>query len=165
MHLPALESALAQPQMTFGGEELYPTLVDKAAVFGYALIKNHPFLDGNKRTGHAAMEVFLVLNGYEIRATVDEQEHVILQVAASEIDREGCTAWLRTHVVAKEGVQLIAEPGCAADALQRSLRSRFQARLTPGVGRTFQEGWRSGWRKSPWSRATIPAPVSRGSRL
>jgi death-on-curing protein len=48
MHLPALESALAQPQMTFGGEELYPTFVDKAAVLGYALIKNHPFLDRNK---------------------------------------------------------------------------------------------------------------------
>jgi death-on-curing protein len=102
MHLPALESALAQPQMTFGGEDLYPTLVDKAAALGSALIKNHPFLDGNKRTGHAAMEVFLVLNGYEIRATVDEQEHVILQVAASEIDREKFTTWLRTHVVVKE---------------------------------------------------------------
>ena len=76
MHLPALESALAQPQMTFGGEDLYPTLVDKAAALGYALIKNHPFLDGNKRTGHAAMEVFLVLNGYEIHADVEEQEHV-----------------------------------------------------------------------------------------
>jgi death-on-curing protein len=102
MHLSALESALAQPQMTFGGEDLYPTLVDKAAALGYALIKNHPFLDGNKRTGHAAMEVFLILNGDEIRATVDEQEHVILQVAASEIDREEFTMWLRTHVVAKE---------------------------------------------------------------
>ena len=102
IHLSALESALAQPQMTFGGEELYPTLVDKAAALGYALIKNHPFLDGNKRTGHAAMEVFLVLNGYEIRAAVDEQEHIILQVAASEIDREEFTTWLRTHVIAKD---------------------------------------------------------------
>jgi death on curing protein len=102
MHLSALESALAQPQMTFGGEDLYPTLVDKAAALGYALIKNHPFLDGNKRTGHAAMEVFLVLNGHEIRATVDEQEHVMLQVAASEIDREEFTTWLRTHIIAKD---------------------------------------------------------------
>ena len=102
LHLPALESALAQPQMTFGGEDLYPTLVDKAAALGYALIKNHPFLDGNKRTGHAAMEVFLVLDGYEIRAAVDEQEHVMLQVAASEIEREEFTTWLRTHVVAKD---------------------------------------------------------------
>ena len=102
MHLPALESALAQPQMTFGGEDLYPTLMDKAVALGYALIMNHPFLDGNKRTGHAAMEVFLVLNGYEIRATVAEQEHVMLQVAASEIDREEFTTWLRTHVVIKD---------------------------------------------------------------
>lgn len=102
LHLPALESALAQPQMTFGGEDLYPTLVDKAAALGYALIMNHPFLDGNKRTGHAAMEVFLVLNGYEIRAAVAEQEDVILQVAASEMDREEFTTWLRTHVVAKD---------------------------------------------------------------
>jgi hypothetical protein len=43
--------------MTFGGEELYPTIVEKAAALGYSLIQNHPFLDGNKRTGHAAMEV------------------------------------------------------------------------------------------------------------
>jgi death-on-curing family protein len=48
------------------------TVVDKAAVLGYPLLKNHPFLDGNKRMGHAAMEVFLVLKGYEIRAAVDE---------------------------------------------------------------------------------------------
>ncbi len=102
MHLPALESALAQPQMTFDSADLYSTLVDKAAALGYTLIKNHPFLDGNKRTGHAAMEVFLVLNGYEIRASVDEQERVILQVAASEIEREEFTAWLRTHIVAKD---------------------------------------------------------------
>lgn len=102
MYLPALESALAQPQMTFDSADLYPTLVDKAAALGYTLIKNHPFLDGNKRTGHAAMEVFLVLNGYEIRAFVDEQERVILQVAASEIEREEFTAWLRTHIVTKD---------------------------------------------------------------
>jgi death-on-curing protein len=88
IHLPALEYALAQPQMAFGGEELYPTLVDKAAL-GYALIKNYPFLDGNKRTGHAAIEVFLVLNGYEIRATVDEQEYVILRVVADACRSQG----------------------------------------------------------------------------
>ena len=74
LNMAALESALAQPHMTFAGADLYPTLVDKAGVLGYALIQNHPFVDGNKRTGHAAMEVFLVLNGHEIRAGVDEQE-------------------------------------------------------------------------------------------
>src|SRR5690242_19069572 len=72
----ALESALAQPQMSFGGEELYPTLVEKASALAFSLVMNHPFVDGNKRVGHAAMETFLVLNGYEIHASVDEQEQV-----------------------------------------------------------------------------------------
>jgi death-on-curing protein len=94
----ALESALAQPRMTFGGEELYPTLVEKAAALGFALIQNHPFVDGNKRTGHALMEVFLLLNGYEIQATVDEQEDVILRVASGSMPRGDFTAWLRLHV-------------------------------------------------------------------
>src|SRR5687767_8318476 len=69
----ALESALAQPQMTFGGEDLYPGLVEKAGALGFSLITNHPFVDGNKRIGHAVMETFLVLNGYEIAASPDEQ--------------------------------------------------------------------------------------------
>jgi death-on-curing protein len=56
--------------MTFGGEELYPTIVEKASALGYSIIKNHPFIDGNKRAGHAAMEVFLVLNGFEISASI-----------------------------------------------------------------------------------------------
>jgi len=101
LNLPALESALAQPRMTFGGDDLYPTLVEKAAALGYSLIQNHPFVDGNKRTGHAAMEVFLVLNGFEIQAAVDVQERVMLQVAAGEMTREEFTDWLRAHVVAK----------------------------------------------------------------
>ena len=86
--------------MTFGGQELYPTLVDKAAALGFSLIQNHPFVDGNKRTGHAAMETFLVLNGYKIRGTVDEQVEVILHVAASEMGRDGFLDWLRQHIQA-----------------------------------------------------------------
>ncbi len=70
----SLESAIAQPMMTFGGKDLYPTLVDKAAALGFSLVMNHPFVDGNKRTGHAAMETFLVMNDLEIFAPVDEQE-------------------------------------------------------------------------------------------
>jgi death-on-curing protein len=50
--------------------------VDKAAALGYSLIQNHPFLDGNKRTGHAAMEIFLLLNNFEIQSSVDEQEEL-----------------------------------------------------------------------------------------
>lgn len=101
--LGALESALAQPRVTFGGEELYPTVIEKASALGFSIIKNHPFVDGNKRTGHAAMETFLVLNGYEIEATVDEQERIILQVVAGELGRNEFTDWLRSHVVEKNG--------------------------------------------------------------
>lgn len=95
--LGALESAVAQPRMTFGGAELYPTVVEKAASLGFSLIQNHPFVDGNKRTAHAAMETFLVLNGYEIRATVDEQERVILQVASGRMNRDAFVRWLNAH--------------------------------------------------------------------
>jgi death-on-curing protein len=84
--------------MTFGGKDLYPSIVEKAAALGHSLIQNHPFLDGNKRTGHAAMEVFLFLNGFEIRSSVDEQETIILQVASGEMDRGAFTVWLRDHV-------------------------------------------------------------------
>jgi len=101
LNLGALESALAQPQMTFGGKDLYPTLADKAATFGFSLIQNHPFVDGNKRLGHAAMETFLVLNGFEISATVDEQESVALQVASGQLDLAGLLAWLGDHLTAK----------------------------------------------------------------
>lgn len=97
----ALESALAQPRMSFGGEDLYPTLVEKAVALGFSLIKNHAFVDGNKRTAHAAMETFLVLNGYEINASADEQERIVLSVAASELDRDAFTAWLQTYTIEK----------------------------------------------------------------
>src|SRR3990170_7055743 len=95
--LGALESAVAQPRMTFSGTELYPTLIEKASALGYSLIQNHPFVDGNKRTGHAALEVFLFLNGHEIKASIDEQYEIVLKVAAGEIKREVFTTWLGEH--------------------------------------------------------------------
>lgn len=96
--LGALESAVAQPRMTFGGQDLYPPIVEKASALGFSLILNHPFLDGNKCTGHAAIETFLVLNGHEIQAAVDEQVAIVLKVASGEMDRDGFTAWLLAHV-------------------------------------------------------------------
>lgn len=82
LDLGSLESAVAQPRMTFNGEELYPTIVEKASALGFSLIQNHPFVDGNKRAGHAAMESFLMFNGYEISASVDEQVKIVLGVAS-----------------------------------------------------------------------------------
>ena len=97
--LGALESAVAQPRMTFNGEELYRTIVEKASALGFSLIQNHPFIDGNKRTGHAAVEIFLMLNGFEISASVDEQVEIILGVASGKMSREVFTNWLQTHIV------------------------------------------------------------------
>ena len=80
-----VQAALAQPMATFGGEDLYPALADKAAALGFALVQGHAFIDGNKRIGHAAMEVFLMLNGHELVESVDEQERAILAVASGRI--------------------------------------------------------------------------------
>ena len=90
----ALESSLAQPAQSFAGRELYASPQEKAAALGFFLISNHPFIDGNKRIGHAALEVTLVLNGLELQATVDEQEATILQVATGQMNRESFTAWI-----------------------------------------------------------------------
>lgn len=90
----ALESCVAQPHASFGGELLYPDLVSQAAALGHALVCNHPFVDGNKRIGHAAKEVFLVLNGMEIQAHVDEQESLVLSLASGKITRGALTEWL-----------------------------------------------------------------------
>jgi death on curing protein len=92
-----LESAIAQPRMTFSGENLYPSLLDKAAALGFSIIMNHPFVDGNKRTGHAATETFLVLNGLEINASVDEQERMVLVIASGELGREAFVEWLQQN--------------------------------------------------------------------
>ena len=87
--------------MTFAGQELYPTLGEKAAALAFSLVCNHPFVDGNKRIGHAAVETFLVLNGWEIVATVDEQEQVILQLAAGTLKRDEFAAWVLGHLQQK----------------------------------------------------------------
>lgn len=97
--LGALESALAQPRATFDGQELYVTVAGKAAALGFSLIRNHPFIDGNKRIGHAALEVFLYLNGFELRADMDDAEQMILGVAAGSTDRDILAEWISTHLV------------------------------------------------------------------
>jgi len=93
-----LESAVNQPRLTFDGSDLYPDIVSKAATFCYSLVMNHPFIDGNKRVGHAAMETFLMLNGLEIDARIDEQERIILALAAGKLQREELTCWLSDHI-------------------------------------------------------------------
>jgi death-on-curing protein len=98
----SLESAVAQPRQTFSGKELYPTLAEKAGALGHSLVQNHAFVDGNKRIAHAAMEVFLRVNGYELSATVDAQERVMLDAASGKIERAEFISWVVARVVVKE---------------------------------------------------------------
>lgn len=95
----ALESALAQPRQSFAGQDLYPDLTAKAAALCFSLVLNHPFVDGNKRIGHAAMETFLLINGYELRASVDEQERIMLDLAAGNLTRHSFAEWVKHHLI------------------------------------------------------------------
>jgi len=97
--LGALEAAVAQPRQSFGGQDLYPSLAAKVAALGFGLIANHAFVDGNKRVGHAAMDTMLLLNGAELRATIDDAEGMIVRVAAGQASREELLAWVEAHVV------------------------------------------------------------------
>ena len=95
----ALEAAINQPRITFDRTDLYPGIISKAAVLCFSIVMNHPFVDGNKRTGHAAMETFLILNGHEIEATIDEQEQFILDLATGNITRKAFITWLKNHTI------------------------------------------------------------------
>jgi death-on-curing protein len=98
--LALLASAVARPQATFGGEDLYPDLFSKAAALMDSLIRNHPFVDGNKRVGITAAGLFLLRNGQRLTASNAELESLTLQVARSEVSVEQITTWLRDHSAA-----------------------------------------------------------------
>ncbi|MEA1927373.1 MAG: type II toxin-antitoxin system death-on-curing family toxin, partial [Candidatus Auribacterota bacterium] len=85
----------------FAQQELYPDLVGKASALCFSLVMNHPFVDGNKRIGHAAMETFLILNESEIDCSIDEQERTILDLAAGKLDRDRFTNWLKKHTTSR----------------------------------------------------------------
>lgn len=92
-----LESAVNAPFQKFGGVDLFPSIQQKAARLGYGLIKNHAFLDGNKRIGTHTMLVFLALNGIELEYTQEELYTVILGVASSKVDLAELNEWIITH--------------------------------------------------------------------
>ena len=89
-----LESALNAPFQSFGNVEPFPSIQQKAARLGFGLIKNHPFVDGNKRIGAHAMLVFLALNGIELEYTQEELSEIILNVAAGACDFGDLLKWV-----------------------------------------------------------------------
>ncbi len=94
-----LESALAQPQVTFGGQLLHASISDQAAAYLYHLALNHPFLDGNKRTAFAAMDTFLRVNGYRLNLTNDDAYELVLRVVQGDLNKEALSEYLATVVV------------------------------------------------------------------
>ena len=93
-----LESALAMPAASFGAELVHTSLEEQAAAYLFYLVKNHPFVDGNKRVGHAAMETYLVLNGWELAGAIDEQEQQTLRPATGILKRDEFTVWVESHL-------------------------------------------------------------------
>ena len=92
-----LGSALSVPFQSFDNTDVYPSLQQKAARLCFGLVKNHPFVDGNKRIGAHAMLVFLAVNGVELTYTQAELSDIILQVAASEKEYPDLLDWLIRH--------------------------------------------------------------------
>lgn len=92
-----LESAINAPFQTFDNIEVFPSIQQKAARLGYGLIKNHAFVDGNKRIGTHAMLVFLALNKIELEYTQSELSDTILKIASDEYSFEDLLKWILDH--------------------------------------------------------------------
>jgi death-on-curing protein len=92
--LALFESAIMRPQTTFGGKDLYPSIFEKAAVLMHSLIMNHPFVDGNKRTGTVSALVFLEINRFRIAVDQNELVDISLEVTLKKMDVKDIATWL-----------------------------------------------------------------------
>jgi death-on-curing protein len=90
-------SALGRPQATFEDEDLHPTIYEKAAVLADSLINNHPFVDGNKRTGIGAAVLFLSINGYVLTASNEELLNITMRMAQKKTPYDEVATWFETH--------------------------------------------------------------------
>ena len=111
----ALASSVAQPFQTFEQRELYEPFVGKVATLAFLLIRNHPFVDGNKRVGHAALEVTFALNGVELDAPVTEQESVIIGVASGSLSREDFAEWVNRNIIPARSIMPRDTPDAVRD--------------------------------------------------
>ncbi len=93
-----LEAALQRLHSTFDGTELYPTPAAKAAAILESIVGNHPFLDGNKRTGYVLMRLILLENGNDISATQEEKYELVIAVASGQMDFERIKIWIEWHL-------------------------------------------------------------------
>lgn len=102
--LSALESALARPFQIFENTQLHPTVINKAAALIESILINHPFVDGNKRTGYVVLRSFLISNGVDIKATQDEKYQFVIAIAAGKMRFEEINEWLVEHIVEQKNI-------------------------------------------------------------
>lgn len=94
-----LDSAVLSPLQSFEGQDLYPSLIDKASRLAFGLISNHPFIDGNKRVGTHAMLLLLYLNDMELAYEDEDLIQIILRIAAGEAEEEDLHDWITGHII------------------------------------------------------------------
>ncbi|HEY1040771.1 MAG TPA: type II toxin-antitoxin system death-on-curing family toxin [Bacteroidia bacterium] len=95
--LALLESAIGRPFATFDGVELYGGPVEKAAALLESILINHPFIDGNKRTGYTLARLVLLSEGYDLKASQDEKYDFVISITTGQLTIEEITTWLKTH--------------------------------------------------------------------
>ncbi len=93
-----LSSALARPRHLLAYSQEQPEITALAAAYGFGIAKNHPFLDGNKRTAYVVCRTFLIFNGYDIQATQEEKYVTFLQLAEGNLSEEELANWLQVHL-------------------------------------------------------------------
>jgi death on curing protein len=93
----ALESAIARPFQTFDGKELYTSVLEKGASLIESILINHPFIDGNKRTGYTLLRLFLIQNRIDITASQDNKYEFVINIASGTLKFEGIVSWLRSY--------------------------------------------------------------------
>jgi len=99
----ALESALARPFQTFEGQDLYPTVLDKASSLIESILINHPFLDGNKRLGYALLRLYLLKNNLDILASQDNKYEFVIGIASGVLKHPEILSWLKANTKTTKG--------------------------------------------------------------
>ena len=98
-----LKSALGMPPATYAGQLLHPNIHEMAAAYLFHIVRNHPFNDGNKRTGAVAALVFLLLNGFDFDAPEDDLAELVLGVARGELDKADVAVFLKRYIRVRGG--------------------------------------------------------------
>jgi death-on-curing protein len=92
--LNALKAAIQRPYSTFDGKDLYPTIYEKAAALVESLVKNHAFVDGNKRIGYVMLRFFLIESGYDLSASQTDKYNFIIEISKGKLEFEGIKKWI-----------------------------------------------------------------------